>query len=715
MDKKIWSGILLASLCLLASSCMDLDKGVYAPKDYNVGGNVEKGPFINGSTIDMQPMNEKLRPLGTTFTSNITNNTGLFTFGSKELRAPFAQLTANGYFYHEVNGELSKGTLTLRAVVNLTDKSSVNVNILTHLKYQRILNLVEQGSSFDEANAQAQKELLTAFGLQRFSDADVSQYSVTKGTDESAALVALSSLLLVNRTEAKLTEYLAKLSGELAKDGKFSTATKQQMKKDRDALSSKLSDIEERLIDRYATLGVKMTVKDLSYYFDWDEDGIAGNEIAGSDHPVTLDIKELKVPKEGGTYSIGINSAIPVMLDPEPPIISGPVEFLPLYIRKPIIYTGSIDKKILKVTIEPATERLMTPTLIKVYDYVGTEVASLPVQQEGNPDRELFTTDGSQFILQYMSYLSRSIGQYNALDARYGGLLLDHDFMAPVSPYNINLRKTWGDSYKAISTGLRLLESDKNSENLLQASLYTLNALCFYDLVSFWGDVPYFTENPNGPSIPQTDATIIFESLTTNLEGAIDQLEDKKNVFATNTEECVFFSKDVPRIILADIYMYQGKFSEAKTLLKEVVSGRYYELEGSTGYTPASSELILGLNKIEQTKGASTITPVLTYTEVLLSLAECEHRLGNPSAARSYLTKVTAAKSISVSSDVLTGIKEARSKTQVDQGGYFAFLKRNNLAISELGLEEYQLILPFPNDEINSNPALKQNPGYLSY
>lgn len=45
-------------------------------------------------------------------------------------------------------------------------------------------------------------------------------------------------------------------------------------------------------------------------------------------------------------------------------------------------------------------------------------------------------------------------------------------------------------------------------------------------------------------------------------------------------------------------------------------------------------------------------------------------------------------------------------------GGYFAFLKRNGLAKSELGLKDYQLLLPIPQNAINSNYRMVQTPGY---
>lgn len=115
---------------------------------------------MSGSTITIQPMDSKLQVRGDFYSSTIQDDMGNFSFGSKLFEAPYAELTANGYFFNEVEGELSSGTLSLRALVDLSDKTTVNVNVLTHLKYQRVQKLVEGGMSFKEANTQAQKNCL---------------------------------------------------------------------------------------------------------------------------------------------------------------------------------------------------------------------------------------------------------------------------------------------------------------------------------------------------------------------------------------------------------------------------------------------------------------------------------------------------------------------------------------------------------------------------
>ena len=68
--------IALTFIALLAS-CSENgieEGGKYQPKDYSVKGKVEKGPFVSGSTINLQPMDEKLQPFGSTFSTTITDH-----------------------------------------------------------------------------------------------------------------------------------------------------------------------------------------------------------------------------------------------------------------------------------------------------------------------------------------------------------------------------------------------------------------------------------------------------------------------------------------------------------------------------------------------------------------------------------------------------------------------------------------------------------------
>ena len=98
--RNILIGFGVAVTCFAFQSCSEDEKGGYTPVNYNVNGKVEKGPFVSGSTIDIQPMDANMQPLGSIYSSTISDNTGSFSFGSKEFETPFAQLKANGYFFN---------------------------------------------------------------------------------------------------------------------------------------------------------------------------------------------------------------------------------------------------------------------------------------------------------------------------------------------------------------------------------------------------------------------------------------------------------------------------------------------------------------------------------------------------------------------------------------------------------------------------------------
>jgi len=163
---------------------------------------------------------------------------------------------------------------------------------------------------------------------------------------------------------------------------------------------------------------------------------------------------------------------------------------------------------------------------------------------------------------------------------------------------------------------------------------------------------------------------------------------------------------------------------EAKPLLEKIVNSNRYSLVSAVdNLDPQCAEIIWSQGVDSPTRARANETVVInynndlciyqTYSDVLLSLAECETKLNNDAKAKEYLSQVVTTKGIeTTSSETLAAISEVRHRIQIDFGGYFAFLKRTGQAQSTLGLEEYQLLFPIPQDEFSMNPYLTQNPGY---
>ena len=736
--KKAVVVVTIGMMAMLQSCSSNDDLDGYTPTNFNVGGKVEKGPFVRGTAIQMQPLDADLDETGESFTSTITDNEGTFTFGSKLLKSPYVKLSASGYYFNEVTGELSKGTLALNAVANLQNAADVNLNILSHLKYQRVMDLVaKDGKSFKEANNQAQEEVLKTFGLEKYAKTDVNHFSITSGTDEAAALIAVSSLILYNRSEAQITEYLSQLSEEFAEDGNFSETTKLQIRKDMFSLESKLPQIAENIKKRYQEMGKEVAVKNLIYYFDWDGDGTAGNEIAPENHPVSLETNNINVPMEGGSYEVKVNTTVPVYLErpsiPGDDIYDNSTSVLGMKIYETgsgsvpsINYTKELKNNILKVVVKAASFRKEQAVSIPLYDGMGNVVARLNLTQQANPNAEIIVprlgSDGISLVSDFMRSLSEAVTLEAGINYCYTKIINNPRLVAPISSFNENLINYWSNEYSSLNLIAYLYRADSMYRAVYSPYLNVYRDMCYYQMLIWWGGVVVVPnagfESYADPS--RTSESSILQMLEEELVEAIRNLDEKKCVaFATNANDALFVSKDVARILLAKVYMYQQKWAAASNLLQKVVDKSIYPIEKvPTKYTSENKDLILALMVGNESRASRVyvdgspedVVPIMTTTDVKLLYAECEIHLGNNAKASKYISEVDNVNGISGTSVSVEGIKQLRKSLKLQD--YFAFLKRNGLAIKELGLEKYQLLLPIPQNEINAYPSLNQNPGY---
>ena len=715
--KKAVVVVTIGMMAMLQSCSSNDDLDGYTPTNFNVGGKVEKGPFVRGTAIQMQPLDADLDETGESFTSTITDNEGTFTFGSKLLKSPYVKLSASGYYFNEVTGELSKGTLALNAVANLQNAADVNLNILSHLKYQRVMDLVaKDGKSFKEANNQAQEEVLKTFGLEKYAKTDVNHFSITSGTDEAAALIAVSSLILYNRSEAQITEYLSQLSEEFAEDGNFSETTKLQIRKDMFSLESKLPQIAENIKKRYQEMGKEVAVKNLIYFFDWDGDGTAGNEIAPENHPVSLETNNINVPMEGGSYEVKVNTTVPVYLErpsiPGDDIYDNSTSVLGMKIyetgsgSEPCInYSKELNNNILKVVVKAASFRKEQAVSIPLYDGMGNVVARLNLTQQANPNAEIIVprlgSDGISLVSDFMRSLSEAVTLEAGINYCYTKIINNPRLVAPISSFNENLINYWSNEYSSLNLIAYLYRADSMYRAVYSPYLNVYRDMCYYQMLIWWGGVVVVPnagfESYADPS--RTSESSILQMLEEELVEAIRNLDEKKCVaFATNANDALFVSKDVARILLAKVYMYQQKWAAASNLLQKVVDKSIYPIEKvPTKYTSENKDLILALMVGNESRASRVyvdgspedVVPIMTTTDVKLLYAECEIHLGNNAKASKYISEVDNVNGISGTSVSVEGINQLRKSLKLQD--YFAFLKRNGLAIKELGFTSVPL------------------------
>ena len=482
---------------------------------------------------------------------------------------------------------------------------------------------------------------------------------------------------------------------------------------------------------------------------------------AGKPTAVKLEQTSLDIPMAGGTYRIKVDANVPVkmtkwnLLWPEgkenDPIYDVSVdtyfkEPLFMYENKPRIpyqATLSDDGQYLEIKVEPAVSAEASSATITIYGEHENKEAKLIIKQETDPTKVVrlcLTQYGEQtfaglyknsyLVLQQM-YTQEEL--YSRQSEKEQGYEWHFDFINhTLNSNNREVENAWSAFYSAVNMILFMNQQIPRSskEELTSSDSITITKLLdmqrfilFYEKVNLWGKAVYFSEYRSEivtsiPVISQAEVLKLFVEpllfLRERLPGEINGQSVMNDFF--------FPSRDFPSLLLARIYMEQGKIAEAKSMLTGIVNSGRYQLGDLIYQLPAS-----GTNRNVQFEQVSDIC--FSYTEVLLNLAECESRLGNSAQAENYLNQVMTANigspayssNASLSSSAFTTrtsdefINRLANVWQSElrgTGTYFAFLKRNNIAVSTLNIPIWRQVFPVPMREIFVNPSMSQNEGY---
>ena len=482
---------------------------------------------------------------------------------------------------------------------------------------------------------------------------------------------------------------------------------------------------------------------------------------AGKPTAVKLEQTSLDIPMAGGTYRIKVDANVPVkmtkwnLLWPEgkenDPIYDVSVdtyfkEPLFMYENKPRIpyqATLSDDGQYLEIKVEPAVSAEASSATITIYGEHENKEAKLIIKQETDPTKvvrlcltqygeQTFTGlyKNSYLVLQQM-YTQEEL--YSRQSEKEQGYEWHFDFINhTLNSNNREVENAWSAFYSAVNMILFMNQQIPRSskEELTSSDSITITKLLdmqrfilFYEKVNLWGKAVYFPEYRSEivtsiPVISQAEVLKLFVEpllfLRERLPGEINGQSVMNDFF--------FPSRDFPSLLFARIYMEQGKIAEAKSMLTGIVNSGRYQLGDLIYQLPAS-----GTNRNVQFEQVSDIC--FSYTEVLLNLAECESRLGNSAQAENYLNQVMTANigspayssNASLSSSAFTTrtsdefINRLANVWQSElrgTGTYFAFLKRNNIAVSTLNIPIWRQVFPVPMREIFVNPSMSQNEGY---
>jgi len=267
--KLLFFPTILALAFGLMLSCAKSSSDDSKSSAVTVSGKVQKGPYVQGTEITVRELDSSMTPTGNTFTGTIDDNTG--SFGIKgNLTNKIVELSADGYYFNEVSGSLSTAKLTLSALSDLTDSSSVNVNLMTHLEKKRVEYLIDSGLTFAAAKTQAQTEILSFFNIDNVTLGNSETLDISKSGDGNAVLLAISAILQSDKTEAELTELLSTINTDIRTDGTLdATSTVETLTSAGNYLRKTgiWDEVKTNIISRYSSFGITADIDDLTPFY----------------------------------------------------------------------------------------------------------------------------------------------------------------------------------------------------------------------------------------------------------------------------------------------------------------------------------------------------------------------------------------------------------------------------------------------------------------
>ncbi|MFO7869346.1 MAG: hypothetical protein R6U95_08635 [Bacteroidales bacterium] len=257
----ISTGIIFLVIILAFSSCKKDENN----NNQTINGYVQKGPFINGSSVTMFDLQSDFTPTGKSYNSQITDNNGTFQVNAASLSSNYVNLRADGFYFNEVLGQQSFSQISLYACCDISKKTDININVLTHLEKSRVEYLINSGKTFEDAKVQAQKEVLAIFNIEKNDIQTSENLDISESGDDNGILLAISVILQGNNSESQLIELLANISNDIQEDGVLNS----------DTLGSKLVTqarlldtitIANNITERYNEIGSEANISSFGKY-----------------------------------------------------------------------------------------------------------------------------------------------------------------------------------------------------------------------------------------------------------------------------------------------------------------------------------------------------------------------------------------------------------------------------------------------------------------
>lgn len=204
------------------------------PTTVGISGQANKGPFAEGAFVTVSQLDET----GETVSTQTSATLGAGRYDLSVLEDSVSLISVEGRYFSEATGEFSSEEIEILGVFAGTEDDQANVNVLTHLIHDRVLQLMADGTSAQVAIDMAEDEIILALSGVipspasdvRFTDLVVLNVLQEDPTEEgNGYLLALSSIFeqyAITLSEGsgtsasvELANVLDSISADLAEDG----------------------------------------------------------------------------------------------------------------------------------------------------------------------------------------------------------------------------------------------------------------------------------------------------------------------------------------------------------------------------------------------------------------------------------------------------------------------------------------------------------------
>lgn len=199
---------------------------------FDIKGVTEMGPFRSGATVTVSSVDAKTMA-ATPGAASVKTSDKLGSYSAKgSLTSAIASIDVKGSYLNFTDETEQNSTFGVKVLTDLRNRKKVNVNVLTRLEYDRVMNLVVgSGMSFTAAKVRAEQEIRAALGMRQDTTLfeDISLYDLNSN---GAGLLAVTASILNERNGELVDAILEDMAADLATDGKW----------DNDAIKAVIAD-----------------------------------------------------------------------------------------------------------------------------------------------------------------------------------------------------------------------------------------------------------------------------------------------------------------------------------------------------------------------------------------------------------------------------------------------------------------------------------------